>query len=100
ALIGNALGGGRRDEVRDVVAHLYGWAWRAGVALTVATLVIAPVLPRVFSADGGVRSGATLALVVLAVMQLPGAVTFVLDGVLMGANDFADLRWQTTLAFL
>ncbi len=25
--------------------------------------------------------------------------TFVLDGVLMGANDFRDLRWQTTLAF-
>ena len=22
-----------------------------------------------------------------------------LDGVLMGANDFRDLRWQTTLAF-
>jgi Na+-driven multidrug efflux pump len=26
-------------------------------------------------------------------------VTFVLDGVLMGANDFRDLRWQTTVAF-
>jgi Na+-driven multidrug efflux pump len=36
---------------------------------------------------------------VLALMQLPAAVTFVLDGVLMGANDFRDLRWQTTLAF-
>ena len=32
-------------------------------------------------------------------MQLPAALTFVLDGVLMGANDFRDLRWQTTLAF-
>ena len=40
-----------------------------------------------------------IALVVLAVMQLPAALTFVLDGVLMGANDFRDLRWQTTLAF-
>ena len=32
-------------------------------------------------------------------MQLPAALTFVLDGVLMGANDFRDLRWQTTVAF-
>lgn len=100
ALIGNALGAGRREEVRDVVAHLYGWAGRAGVALAAGTLLAAPVLPGLFSSEPDVRSGATLALVVLAVMQLPGAVTFVLDGVLMGANDFADLRWQTTLAFL
>lgn len=33
-------------------------------------------------------------------MQLPGALTFVLDGVLMGANDFRDLRWQTSFAFV
>jgi Na+-driven multidrug efflux pump len=32
-------------------------------------------------------------------MQLPAAVTFVTDGILMGANDFRDLRWSTTLAF-
>src|SRR3546814_13322604 len=33
-------------------------------------------------------------------MQLPAALTFVLDGVLMGAHDFRDLRWQTTIAFV
>ena len=32
-------------------------------------------------------------------MQIPAAFTFVLDGALMGANDFHNLRWQTTLAF-
>ena len=100
ALVGNALGAGRPEEARDVVDHLYGWAWRAGGLLTAATLLAAPVLPRLFSDDGDVRSAATVALLVLAAMQLPAAVTFVLDGVLMGANDFADLRWQTTLAFL
>jgi putative MATE family efflux protein len=100
ALVGSALGAGRPEEARDVVAHLYGWAWRAGALLTVATLLAAPVLPRAFTDDADVRAAATLALVVLAIMQLPAAVTFVLDGVLMGANDFADLRWQTTLAFV
>jgi putative MATE family efflux protein len=100
ALVGNALGAGRPAEARTVVDHLYGWAWRAGLALTVATLLLAPVLPRLFTDDADVRSAATVALVVLAAMQLPAAVTFVLDGVLMGANDFRDLRWQTTIAFL
>ena len=100
ALVGQALGAGRADEARDVVDHLYGWAWRARALLPAPPLVAAPLLPPLFPDDGGVRAAATLALVVLAVMQLPAAVTFVLDGVLMGANDFADLRWQTTLAFV
>ena len=52
-----------------------------------------------FTGDPDVVRVATIAMVVLAVMQLPAAFTFVLDGVLMGANDFRDLRWQTTLAF-
>jgi putative MATE family efflux protein len=99
SLVGHALGAGRPDEARDVVAHLYGWAWRAGLLLTAATLVLSPVLPHAFSSDADVQRAATVALVVLAVMQLPAAVTFVLDGVLMGANDFRDLRWSTTLAF-
>ena len=99
SLVGNALGAGRPEEARDVVDHLYGWAWRAGLLLTVVTLLLAPVLPRLFSDDADVVHQATIALVVLAVMQVPAAVTFVLDGVLMGANDFKDLRWQTTLAF-
>jgi Na+-driven multidrug efflux pump len=99
SLVGHALGAGRPDEARDVVDHLYGWAWRAGLLLTVVTLALSPVLPRLFTGDPDVVRQATVAIVVLAVMQVPSAVTFVLDGVLMGANDFKDLRWQTILAF-
>ncbi len=99
SLVGHALGAGRPEEARDVVVHLYRWAWRVGLVLTVTTLVLAPLLPHLFSGDMAVRRHATVALVLLAVMQLPAALTFVLDGVLMGANDFRDLRWQTTLAF-
>lgn len=99
SLIGHALGAGRPEEARDVVRHLYGWAWRVGALLTVATLLLSPVLPHLFTDDPDVVRPATVALVVLAIMQVPAALTFVLDGVLMGANDFRDLRWQTTLAF-
>jgi putative MATE family efflux protein len=100
SLVGHALGAGRPGEAREVVDHLYGWAWRAGILLTMLTLGLAPLLPRLFSSDGAVHRSATIALVVLAAMQLPAALTFVLDGVLMGANDFRDLRWQTALAFV
>ena len=100
SLIGHALGAGRPAEARDIVVHLYRWAVRSGLVLFVAILVAAPLLPRAFSPDPAVRHEATIALLFLAVMQLPGALTFVLDGVLMGANDFRDLRWSTTLAFV
>jgi Na+-driven multidrug efflux pump len=99
SLVGHALGAGRPADAREVVDHLYRWAARAGGLLAVVTMAAAPVLPHAFSADPSVRHEATTAILLLGVLQLPGAVTFVLDGVLMGANDFRDLRWQTTIAF-
>lgn len=99
SLVGHALGAGRPVEARDVVAHLYGWAWRAGALLTVVTLVLSPLVPHLFTSDPEVARAATAALLVLALMQPAAALTFVLDGALMGANDFRDLRWQTALAF-
>jgi putative MATE family efflux protein len=99
SLVGNALGAGDRAQARDVVDHLRRWAWRAGAALTVLVALAAPVLPMVFSHDAQVVHQARTALWCLAAMQLACAVTFVFDGVLMGANDFRDLRWQTTVAF-
>ncbi|MCU1360266.1 MAG: family efflux transporter [Ilumatobacteraceae bacterium] len=100
SLVGNALGAGNRDEARDLVEHLLRWAWRAGIALTGLVVLLVPVLPHLFSKDADVIHAAQIAMLVLAAMQVPAAITFVLDGVLMGANDFRDLRWQTTMAFV
>jgi len=99
SLVGHALGAGDRAGAIDVVDHLRWWAWRAGAALAIAVALLSPVAPVLFSADPAVRSAASGALLVLAVMQVPAAFTFVYDGVLMGANDFRNLRWQTTVAF-
>lgn len=99
ALVGHALGAEDTVDAHRVVHHLYGWGWRSGLVLTLGVVVLAPVLPVVFSGEVRVQDAATVALVGLAAMQLPGAFTFVLDGVLMGANDFRNLRWQTTIAF-
>jgi putative MATE family efflux protein len=100
SLVGHALGAGNPDSAVDVVVHLRRWGLRAGIVLTAVVLVLAPLVPQAFSDDPQVIDAARVALLILGVMQLPAAITFVLDGALMGANDFRDLRWQTTLAFL
>ncbi|MEO6123825.1 MAG: MATE family efflux transporter [Ilumatobacteraceae bacterium] len=99
SLIGHALGAGDPVHARAVVAHLVLWAWRTGIVLTIVVFALSPLLPHIFTSDPAVVRAAFPALLVLAVMQIPGAFTFVLDGALMGANDFRNLRWQTTLAF-
>lgn len=60
--------------------------WCAGV-LAAVLLVSSPWLPAVFTADTAVHSRLTGALIVLAVLQFPGAVAFALDGALIGADD-------------
>lgn len=59
----------------------------AGV-LAAVVLATSPLLPRIFSDDPAVVSRATVALVLLAVLLLPGAVAFADDGVLIGAGDY------------
>jgi Na+-driven multidrug efflux pump len=66
---------------------------RQGLGLTLLVLLLAPVIPQLFSTDELVLSRATVALVGLAVMQVPAAIAFTLDGVLEGASDFGFLQW-------
>jgi Na+-driven multidrug efflux pump len=44
-----------------------------------------------FSGDGDVRSQATRALLVLAVILLPGSYAFALDGILIGSGRYREL---------
>ena len=48
---------------------------------------LSPLIPHAFTSDPAVVSRVTAGLLVLAVMQLPGAIAFALDGALIGAND-------------
>jgi Na+-driven multidrug efflux pump len=50
-------------------------------------VVTSPFVPYLFSNDPAVRQRLTAGLLILAVMQLPGAVAFALDGALIGAHD-------------
>ncbi len=69
-----------------------GIAIGAGVGTAVAAA--SWVLPHAFSGDSAVVERATLALVLVGAAQLPAAVAFVLDGVLIGSSDFKFLKWN------
>ena len=94
SLVAGALGS-RDTEEAERIGHISTRlsVWAAGV-LALLLLAATPFLPHLFSGDPAVRSRITAALIVLAVMQFPGAVAFALDGALIGAHDMAWLGRQ------
>jgi putative MATE family efflux protein len=59
-----------------------------GVAMAVFVALSSPLLPHAFTSDEAVISRATSALLLLALLLLPGALTFAYDGILIGAADY------------
>ena len=55
------------------------------------------MLPHVFSGDPAVHARLTAGLLILAVMQFPGAIAFAFDGALIGAHDE---RWLARQAVI
>lgn len=94
SLVAGELGACRpreADRIGRISVRLSLWA--AGI-LCVIVVVLTPFIPFVFSNDPAVRSRLIGALLVLALMQFPGAVAFALDGALIGAHDMAWLGRQ------
>ena len=95
AMVATAIGAASLGTIRATTARLLRHGVLLGALLTVLLLAVSPVLPRVFTGDGAVAGRASTAIAVLALMQVPAAIAFVLDGVLMGASDFAFVKWTT-----
>lgn len=87
ALIGKELGAGDDAQVRRVLARTVAWGAWFGVIVGALIGALSGVLGIVFTGDQAVATMVQPALVVLAVAQPIAGVVFVLDGVLMGAND-------------
>jgi putative MATE family efflux protein len=100
AIIGTELGGAGGAEAAATAKRLLRLGLIVGAGIAVVLIAASPLLPRVFSTDDDVVARAAVALAVLGVMQLPGSVTFVLDGVLMGGSDFAYVKWVTVAGLL
>ncbi|WP_101848108.1 MATE family efflux transporter [Zhihengliuella sp. ISTPL4] len=87
ALIGKELGAGDEAQVRRVLGRTVAWGAWFGVVVGVIIAALSGVLGIVFTGDRAVADVVQPALIVLAVAQPIAGVVFVLDGVLMGAND-------------
>ncbi|UUE20324.1 MATE family efflux transporter [Microbacterium sp. J1-1] len=87
ALIGKELGAGDERQVHRVLARTVAWGAWFGVIIGGLIAALSGVLGIVFTGDAEVAALVQPALLVLAVAQPIAGVVFVLDGVLMGAND-------------
>lgn len=100
AIVGTAAGAGDDSEATKDTRRLLRLGVIVGIGQTVIVIALAPVLPHAFSGDDEVVGAATVALLWLGVMQVPGAIAFVLDGVLMGHSDFRYVKWVTVGALV
>ncbi len=87
ALVGALLGASDEAGARAVGRHILGWAALIGVVGGLLVGATHQILPHLFTADPTVRSLAALSLWWVAAMQPVNAVTFSLDGILVGADD-------------
>ena len=87
ALIGKELGAGDERQVHRVLRRTVAWGVWFGVAVGALIAALSGVLGIVFTGEPSIAALVQPALLVLAVAQPIAGVVFVLDGVLMGAND-------------
>jgi putative MATE family efflux protein len=87
-LVAEELGRDDRAGARHIAGRVVAISLVVGVAVGVVLAASAPLLARAFSADPAVVSRATVGLLILAALMLPGAVAFAYDGVFIGAGDY------------
>ncbi len=84
--------GRRRDSdghsALEIARRVVRLSLIAAGAIAVVIALTSPMLPHAFSDDPAVVSRATSALLLLALLLLPGAIAFADDGVLIGAGDY------------
>ncbi|HMT48795.1 MATE family efflux transporter [Dietzia sp. UBA5065] len=100
SLVGAALGAGLAAQGRALVRAVVLWSLGLGVALALLTTVFRSPMSALLSGDAQVADRLVVALLGMAVVVVPAALVFGLDGVLLGAGDAAFLRTTTVLAAL
>ncbi|NIK36156.1 putative MATE family efflux protein [Microbacterium endophyticum] len=87
ALIGKYLGADNPQEVQRVLGRTVAWGAWFGVLVGAGVAALSGVIGLVFTGDPVLAALIQPALLVLAVAQPVCGIVFVLDGVLIGAND-------------
>jgi putative MATE family efflux protein len=98
ALVGTALGAGRLDEARAYGRDLVRWGVGGGAVVALLLIAGRDLVPRALTDDPAVLGAIGTAWVLAAAGHVINGPVFALDGVLMGAEDFAYLRTWTVVA--
>lgn len=86
-LVGSALGRGDPHAARALANRLVRWGAVYGVGTGLVLLACGAALPHLFTTDPHVLDRLPSVLVVAALAQPVAGVVFVLDGILIGADD-------------
>ncbi|MEV7632555.1 MATE family efflux transporter [Microbacterium sp. NPDC089318] len=87
AMIGKSLGSGDIEHVHRVLRRTVAWGAWFGIIVGAVIAALSGVIGVVFTGDAEIGALVQPAFLVLAVAQPVAGIVFVLDGVLMGAND-------------
>ncbi|HVT77525.1 MAG TPA: MATE family efflux transporter [Acidimicrobiales bacterium] len=99
-LVAEAAGAADGERFRVVVGRSARLTLFGAVVVAAALVVGAHGIPALFSDDAAVRHVAAGVMPILALMQLPAAGAYLLDGVLMGNGDFVTVRRSTLLGLV
>jgi putative MATE family efflux protein len=86
-LVGRMLGAGDAGGALAAARRMCWWSLVGGCVMAAGLLATTDLLPRVFSSDAAVLAKAQDLWPLFALLQLPGALVFALDGILLGAGD-------------
>nr|WP_245847039.1 MATE family efflux transporter [Dietzia natronolimnaea] len=100
SLVGAALGAGLASQGRALARAVVVWSVGLGVGLAVITVLFRDPMSTLLSGDTEVAGRLVVALTGMALVVIPAALVFGLDGVLLGAGDAAYLRTSTVIAAL
>jgi putative MATE family efflux protein len=92
AMVGTALGARRTEEARETAAVLVRWGTVGGLVAAVLLLALGGWGPRLLTDDAAVLAAVGAAWWLAMGGHAVNGLVFVLDGVFMGAGDFAYLR--------
>lgn len=98
--VSQSLGTGDLEAARRVGRRTLRLGLYLGVLLGGLTMALSPLLPAVFSPNGAVDHQAMIALLICGLQQPVAAAAFVLDGLILGASEYAAMRRAMLLALL
>jgi MATE family, multidrug efflux pump len=99
-IVGRELGAGRTERAYAAGERMIWLSVAAGGAFALIMLVLAGVLPRIFTSDAAVLDETALLWPLFALMQPLNGAVFALDGILIGAGDGPFLAASMVVAFL